>query len=512
MIFSPKLVVATETEIKLALSPRAARKLAALPLLAGQVPLCQKLLNTYYDTPGLRLQQQYVAVRYRKKGGEWLLTVKRAAASVGGLAKRSEWEVAGLPGDFDFSHVDERKLRRSLESLRSELTAVFTTHFTRTAWIVEPQAGVRIELALDRGWIEAPGVGAPRRLPICEIELELLEGEADALFALASQLQAALGDKLALHPEPASKAERGYRLFTATPLQVRRASPVALDKAMSSLAAFRAIALASITHLQGNEQGVRDSDAPEFVHQARVAIRRLRSAIRVWQPHLPEAFVATYDPQWRSLASALGDARNWDVFLTETLPALAKHFPDRHEIERLSRHADQHCASSRQRARAALKKVGYSRLLLEFTAAVLKLAETPLPAKSAEPLPAFAVRCLNKRAKRVARLAAGAPMEAASRHRCRVALKRLRYALEFFAPLFSAGRLESYHQAATQLQDLLGRLNDLVVAARLVGEALPGPRPDPLQGWIAQRSDHLLQELDKPLAAFLRQKKPWKNR
>jgi inorganic triphosphatase YgiF len=510
---SPKLVVATETEIKLALSPRAARKLAALPLLAGQAPLGQKLFNTYYDTPDLRLQQQYVAVRYRKKGREWLLTVKRAAASVGGLARRSEWEVAGLPGDFDFSHVDERKLRRSLESLRSELTAVFTTNFTRTAWIVEPQAGVRIELALDRGWIEAPS-GTPRRVPICEIELELLEGEADALFALASQLQAALGDKLALHPEPASKAERGYRLFTATPLKVRRASPVALDKAMSALAAFRAIALACITHLQGNEQGVRDSDAPEFVHQARVAIRRLRSAIRVWQPHLPEAFVATYDPQWRALASALGDARNWDVFRIETLPALAKSFPERNEIERLSRHADQRCASSRQRARAALKNVGYSRLLLEFTAAVLKLAETPLPAKSAESLllPAFAVRCLNKRAKRVARLAADAPLEAASRHRCRVALKRLRYALEFFAPLFSAGHLESYHQAATQLQDLLGRLNDLVVAARLLGEVLPGPQADPLQGWIEHRTDRLLQELDKPLAAFLRQKKPWKNR
>jgi inorganic triphosphatase YgiF len=500
--------VAIETEIKLSLSARAASKLAALPLLLGHTPLQQKLLNTYYDTPDLRLQQERVAVRYRQKGGQWLLTVKRAAPSVGGLARRSEWEIAGQPGDFDFSHVDDKKLRHHLESLREVLSAVFTTHFTRTAWIIEPHAGSRIELALDRGWIEAPGVDAPQRLQICEIELELLEGEADALFALASQLQDALGDRLTLHPEPASKAERGYRLFSATPLAVGRASPIKLDEAMSSLTAFRAIALACITHLQENEQGVRESEAPEFVHQARVALRRLRSAIRVWKPLLPEDFVANYDARWRTLASALGDTRNWDVFLSETLPTLAGSCPEESsEITLLSRYAQQHAASSRKSARAALKNGSYSRLLLEFTAAVLKLDENSAPA---EPLKVFAVRCLNKRAKRVARLAQDAALDAASRHRCRVALKRLRYALEFFSPLFATRRLESYHQAASQLQDLLGRMNDLVTASRLVEEALSGSAVA-IHAWIEQRTHRLRQELDPSLAAFLRQKTPWKN-
>lgn len=497
----------TETEIKLSLSAHAARKLAALPLLLSHTSLQQKLLNTYYDTPDLRLQQERVAVRYRQKGGQWLLTVKRAAPSVGGLARRSEWEIAGQPGDFDFSHVDDKKLRHHLESLRAVLSAVFTTHFTRTAWIIEPQAGSRIELALDRGWIEAPGVNAPQRLPICEIELELLEGEADALFTLARQLQDALGDRLALHPEPASKAERGYRLFSATPLEAGRASPIQLGETMSGLTAFRAIALACITHLQANEQGVRESEAPEFVHQARVAIRRLRSAIRVWKRLLPAEFVANYDARWRSFASALGDVRNGDVFLSETLPALVRSCSETNEIALLSRYAEQYVASSRNSARAALKNVGYSRLLLEFTAAVLKLDENSAPA---EPLKAFAVRCLNKRAKRVARLAKDAALDAASRHRCRIALKRLRYTLEFFSPLFAARRLESYQQTARQLQELLGRMNDLVTASRLVEEALSGSATA-IHAWIEQRTHLLLQELGPSLAAFLRQKTPWKN-
>ena len=66
-----------------------------------------------------------------------------------------EWEVVAAPGDLDFSQVDDRELRQWLESLRDDLRPAFTTSFTRSAWLLEPRDGVRIELALDRGWIEA---------------------------------------------------------------------------------------------------------------------------------------------------------------------------------------------------------------------------------------------------------------------------------------------------------------------------------------------------------------------
>ena len=491
--------MALETEIKLSLPPRAAGRLAAHPLLAGIKPLRQRLLNTYYDTPDLRLQRERIAVRYRKKGWQWLLTVKCAAPSAGGLARRNEWEVPGLPGEFDFSHVDDKKLRHRLEALRHELTPVFTTDFMRNAWLIEPQPGVRIELALDRGQIEALG----RHEPICEVELELLAGDVGALFTAAGRLL----DALPLHPEGASKAERGYRLFADAPLQVVKAQPATLNCELSTMAAFRAVALACLSHLQGNELGVRLSDAPEFIHQSRVAIRRLRSAIRVWKPLLPADFVAHFDPRWRALASTLGEARNWDVFLTETLPPLADAFPSHAETGRLTRHAHRHSASSRKRARTALRTRDYSRLLLEFTAAVLALPEDETPA-----LISFARRCLNKRARRVIALAANVRSgDAPARHRLRVALKRLRYALEFFTPIFPDRRLHNYHQAATQLQDLLGRMNDLEVARQFTGEALPGARSELIRGWLGGRSELMQQELDEPLAAFLQQQVPWKS-
>lgn len=492
--------MALETEIKLSLPPRAAARLAAHPLLAGIKPLRQRLLNTYYDTPDLQLQRERIAVRYRKKGWQWLLTVKCAAPSAGGLARRNEWEVPGLPGEFDFSHVDDKKLRRRLESLRHELTPAFTTDFTRNAWLLEPEPGVRIELALDRGKIAAVG----RHEPICEVELELLEGSVDALFTAASVLQATLP----LHPESASKAERGYRLFVDAPLQAVKALPAAIDEGMSAVSAFRNIALSCLGHLQGNEQGVRDSNAPEFVHQARVSIRRLRSTIRVWKPLLPEDFVSRFDLHWRALANQLGDTRNWDVFVTETLPSLAGAFPKHAAISQLSRHAVRHAAKSRKNARAALKSTDYAQLLLEFTAAVLALPDSTTPS-----LKTFSRDCLDKRAKRVLKLAKEArDADAAIRHRLRVALKRLRYTLEFFTPLFPNSHLHPYHHAATHLLDLLGRMNDLVVATQLTHEALSGAKGEIVHGWLQRQSEKLLQEVSQSLADFLNQKAPWKHR
>lgn len=492
--------MAIETEIKLSLPPRAASRLKAHPLLAGIVPLRQRLLNTYYDTADLRLQRERIAVRYRKKGWEWLLTVKCAAPSAGGLARRNEWEVAGLPGEFDFSHVDNARLRHRLEALRHELAPVFATDFTRTAWLLEPQPGVRIELALDRGKIQA-GV---RHAALCEVELELLDGNIADLFSAASALQA----DLPLHPEAASKAERGYRLFADAALRPARAQPIPLDNDLSTTAAFRLVALSCIGHLQGNEQGVRESDDPEFIHQARVAIRRLRSAIRLWRPLLPAGFVSRFDPRWRALAMQLGDARNWDVFLSETLPPLLASFPTHAELELLSRHALKRGASNRKAARATLKTADYSHLLLEFTAATLALPEADAPV-----LKIFARRCLEKRAKRIAPLATQAQGgDAALRHRLRVALKRLRYALEFFAPLFPGRRRQSYHQSASCLQDLLGRMNDLEIATQFCAEALPDSRHDLIRGWLGGRNELMLQEFGARLADFLQRQAVWKHR
>ena len=122
--------MATEIELKLQLTAQTARRLPAHPLLAGIKPQGQHLLNTYYDTPALDLNARRIALRFRKKGWQWLLTVKSAAPVSGGLALRNEWETPARPGQFDFSHVDAPEFKAALDKALPQLQAIFTTDYT----------------------------------------------------------------------------------------------------------------------------------------------------------------------------------------------------------------------------------------------------------------------------------------------------------------------------------------------------------------------------------------------
>src|SRR5574343_1500687 len=356
--------MSTEIELKLQISAKAARKLRKHPLLSGLTPQKLYLLNTYYDTPALELHARRIALRFRKKGEEWLLTVKTAEPASGGLALRSEWESAARPGEFDFSHVDDQALRDFLGLRRELLEPVFTTHFERHIWQIS-YGDSEIEMAVDKGSIDS----RDRSLPICEIELELLSGKVDDLFVLASRLQ----EDLTLYPALASKAERGYRAYLDTPVKPWRAKPAGVHSGQTPVEAFRAIALGCLEHFQRNEEGLLAGSEPEFVHQARVALRRLRSAIRLFAPVLPDNFVQAYGRTWQTLATALGDARNWDVFIGETLPPIVTCFGNHRDARRLRNAADKRARAARHDIAELLSVREYPCLLLEFTAAVYAL-------------------------------------------------------------------------------------------------------------------------------------------
>lgn len=481
-------------ELSLSLGLAAARRLMKHPLLADVEPVRERIVHTYFDTADQRLRRERVVVRY---GGNEA-SVRRFASQGSSQTQRREWPLLGAPGALDFSRVDDAALRQLLESVQPELRAAFTASFNRRTWQLEPSDGVRIGLALDRGWIEAER----RRQSVCELKLELLSGVAADLFTTAAVLQA----ELPLHPEVVSKFQRGYRALVSEPMPVVKAMPIDTNGAMTVTAAFRAIGVACLHHLQSNEQGLHESDNPEFVHQARVAIRRLRSAIRVWRPLLPEEFASNFDPRWQALARHLGETRNWDVYRAETLPAIVAAFPETSSADHLQQHARERCASNRVAARRALKSIDYSRLLLGFTAALLAL-----PDDGYLRLDVFAPRCLAKRARQVRRMAELAHGgDAIARHRLRVAYKRLRYTLEFFAPLFPGETMRNYHLAASSLQEVLGRLNDLAVAGELTREALPGKLGEPVCRWLEARTEELLPELNQLLDEFRQQPAPWK--
>lgn len=492
--------MAIETELKLSLPASALTRLRQHPLLAGIRPQRQRLENIYYDTEDLLLKASRLAVRHRRTAWGWLLTVKSAEPAAGGLARRSEWEAPSLPDAFDFSHVDSKPVHKQLDALKPRLLPAFTTDFLRTTWLISPQPGTSIEVALDRGRIRCGG----REEAICELELELIEGPVSALFALAQALQA----DIPLRPECASKAERGYGLFLHQLPSPVRAAKTPVETVLSPDEAFASVALACIEQLQRNEAGARAGENPEFVHQARIAIRRLRSALRLWAPLLPSAFLEKYRPAWRELARQFGEARNLDVLATQTLPAMKECMSEHPALRRFSRLLDRQRTQAHRELRAALECPDFPRLVLGFTADLHALPQ-PLLADS---LPIFARHRLKRLADRLSRQAVAAGNDPQALHALRIAFKRLRYALEFMAPLYSSKALRPYLRPAAEIQELLGAMNDIVIAEAHIADH-PSLASDTLiRGWLGSQRAHQLDNFPRVLEKFLHAPRPWKQK
>jgi len=202
-----------ETELKLSLNEADLPRLLTHPLLAKGAST-QRLLNTYFDTPDLALQQRRMAVRERLAGDRWLLTVKTAGQSQNGLSRRQEWEAPTTPGALEFDTlVDDAVLAQDLMTLRPTLRAMFCTDFERQRWVIE-HASAQIEVALDQGRIHVPGTDLSE--PLLELELELLSGPEAALLALADVLRQTPQGPVTLVPSDASKAQRGMALWART--------------------------------------------------------------------------------------------------------------------------------------------------------------------------------------------------------------------------------------------------------------------------------------------------------
>ena len=453
--------MAQEIELKLALAEQGWRSFSRHPALreAAEPPRTQTLRNLYFDTVDLALRRQRVALRLRRAGRQWLQTVKCASSARAGLSSRPEWEQP-FSGHFDFSQIEDAALRSELEALRDRgaLSAVFDTDFERREWRFSVGGGELLLMA-DRGHILAGG----RRETISEIELELAGAPVETLLELASRL----AETLPLRAESRSKAQRGYDLMAgAEPVPVRAGrSPVDTDG--SAAAAFRAVALDCIAHYQANEHGALHSDAPEFIHQMRVALRRLRSALRVFAPALPTAAAGTLATHLRALAGELGELRDRDVLQTELLAPVIASAPDVAllDLERTLRSAR---AARRDRVLAALQDGRQARLMI----ALLSLLQQPGSdlAPSLRKLARKRLASAHRRMIRAAHRARGGDIE--TLHALRIVVKRLRYAIEFFLPLLDAERARQALDTLSEAQESLGFLNDLSQAGpRLLAAA-----------------------------------------
>jgi len=504
-----------EIELKLSLRANDVPRLMAHPMLKGQKPRRARLLNTYFDTPTLALMAQRIAVRERREGARTLLTVKTAGNSVGGLSQRQEWEAPTLPGDFDFAAViGDETLAASLSAVAWQLVPIFRTDFVRHIWQLH-LGDTHIEVALDQGQITTGDGQGPHHEALLELELELKSGPPDALLDLAHTLALGPGGNadsgLWLHPLDRSKAERGLALFLGQRLQPAPAQALSLTPDMSAVSAFRCAALNCIGHLQANVAGLLQTGPdtlpdPEFIHQSRVALRRLRTGLRLFAPFLPRRFTSHWQAQWRQTAQTLGEARNWDVLATEGLPALLTGTPGGTPDDELPKWVDVQRRKANRQALALLTQATHTLNLLAFTRAVMAL---PTDSQSGESLSAWAVKHLrlrHQRLRREVRRALHAGPE--GRHALRIELKKLRYAQSFLSSLLKPRHVASSTATLAKVQDLLGHLNDLSTAQTLLA-ACPLPEAQMLRARVEAQIQDGLKDLPRIERKLLKTHTSW---
>lgn len=312
------------------------------------------------------------------------------------------------------------------------------------------EEGARIELVIDRGSVNA----ADRSTPVSECELELKSGPPEALFRLAQQLNTIAPVKLGV----LTKSERGYRLLEAARVS-HKAEAVGLEEGLTAAQAFQAIVQSCIRQFRLNEDLLLATRAPEPLHQARIALRRLRSAFSIYRPMLGENG-APLREELRWLAGELGEARDLDVLLGR-----AAEGPLFEQI-RCGREA------AYDRVAEVLGSDRARRLLLD-------LAEwlhsgpwlTDPEGETARSMPArdFASSALSRFRRKVRKAGRGLlTLDDEARHEVRKDAKKLRYASEFFMPLFEADdvrkRRKRFGMALENFQEQLGALNDLSAA------------------------------------------------
>lgn len=283
-------------------------------------------------------------------------------------------------------------------------------------------------------------------------------------------------------PANTGKAQRGYALAKDALNKPARACPPKLRAGLALHEAAGRVLREMFGQFTSNLQALRTSDSPELVHQARIGWRRFKSALRLFRPVL----ATQTPPPWQALhalTTALGELRDLDVALHDTLPPLLDAYAEgdsqraqvfQATIQNLGTAADR----QRQAVRSALQMPATDAALRASTQWLAGLAASKPPGRAAKktprPLQAWArqrISHLRERLKDATRNA-HSPQ---SQHRARIVAKRLRYGIEALRPLLWKRRAQRWHQQATALQTRIGNTRDIAQAAALLAKLASNP-------------------------------------
>lgn len=486
---------AAMNEFELKLEIPAERLAAVEAALAAEPTTRLRLRALYVDTPDGALARHGIALRLRQEDGAWVQTAKaRGRGPIDRLEHNVPLDARGDDAPApDIARHDgtplERRLRAALADTADPRWAiVFETDVHRELRELRHADSV-LELALDQGSIRA----GDRKLPVRELEIELKDGGPGGAVSLARSWAARHG----LWLSTISKAERG-QLLAGGRLTGAAVHSEAIDYPCKARAGdvVHAVLASCLGHALANASAIAaGSNDSDHVHQLRVAIRRLRTALRELQPLAP--LDAGCEPALVEVFRALGEHRD-QVHVTRSLeprieaaggPPLtvsptAMPVPDPGRVVRAP----------------------------AFQDALLELLGQQLTLAGGDRSPRRHVRRKLRRLwRQVVRDGADfSALDPVLQHRVRKRLKRLRYLAEFSQPLFGKHGTQAFLEALKPVQDALGDYNDGHMALQAYGRiAQDEPKALFGIGWLTAQREPQARECEKALRRLARRGKPF---
>ncbi len=466
----------TEIEYKFLL-PEPGANAAVLNLLGSKGYRIQRRRtihqdDLYLDTFDWRLFRRGLSLRLRRANEKVLYTLKSIGTFEEGRAERRELEVRDSVADPTAAHVKEIQAEIADIIYPRRLVGQLTVRTERQPYMVTSPGNAQIELVFDTSGFLARGFNKPRRTRrLFEMEAELRKGSPAELDTLKQHLTATL----CLTPSGQSKLETAIErlgvVFPAKnpPPQLQVKMDDRFDQAVQKIFAFQ------IQRLDENIPGVLSDIDTEFVHQARVATRRMRSLIRLFGGAIPERTGSRFAEELLWMGSLFGDVRDLDVFLLNL-----SHFKQaieiapRSSIDTLTKQIAKDRLAYLAKLKTGLASTRWRQLhsrLVTFagrTAAKNPSAPLALVALSAAVPPIITAR-FDAMIAQGNRVVAKPDLE--SFHKLRIRFKKLRYALEFVSPAYGHS-LQPLIAEVVKIQDCLGDLQDTVFTRALIDRLL----------------------------------------
>ncbi len=476
----------TGTTLRLVLlplmTPRALlRELRQTPVLAQRRATHATLSEVFHDSTDHALHKRNVTLIARHLDGdadpvfEWILRCEAPGAAL--LKQRKEWFfscAANIPvGDamlsFPWADID------SVGSDIQHPMPCFSTVVNRTTWQVRHGDRGHVEVALNiRRTLEAD-----RSIPLSDLELTLLEGDSPLLFDTAWSIAKTLPVL------PACAAENDHHLAHSQGSSCApwAAHPPRLRKSVTLQSAAQMLLTEMLGQCIANLALLHHSDNPEVVHQARVGWRRFKSGVRLFKPVLAIESAPSWEPL-APLQHALGDLRDCDVALTETLPKLQDYYTEG-KADRCEDWAQmtQSMERTAQRLRGAVRlalqapAVGQTMLaILQWLTDLATLSESAGTENTPPPSPHdWALHRLDHLHRRLRTAAQDlGPLE--HQHRARILAKRLRHGTEALRVWIPKKVGQRWGEEASRWQTTLGASRDMARASVLAAEAGADPR------------------------------------